>query len=76
MLKKTHETRTFKPNRLCELREARGLTQEQLAAATGIKQPHICGIERGRKLGVRRLMVLAAFFDVDARYLAGYKETP
>jgi transcriptional regulator with XRE-family HTH domain len=76
MLKTGNKSIVVKRNRLSELREARGLTQEQLAAATGIKQPHICGIEGGRKLGVRRLMVLASFFDVDAGYLAGYKDAP
>ena len=36
-------------NRIRELREARGLTQEELAAKTGISYKHISVLERGIK---------------------------
>jgi transcriptional regulator with XRE-family HTH domain len=70
--------RTERPmNRLRELREARGMTQTQLAQATGIGQTVISMFETsGRKLGWKRLQILSEYFDVDPRYLAGRKNLP
>lgn len=46
--------------RLCELREAAGLTQESLAAAAGLHWTYVGQIERGeRNLTYRNLLKLA-----------------
>ncbi len=37
-------------DRIAELRQQRGLTQEQLAKACGLKQPNIARIESGRAI--------------------------
>ena len=37
-------------NRLAETRKAKGLTQEQLAALTGISRPYISRIESGKQI--------------------------
>lgn len=47
------------------VRELQGLSQNQLAAATGISQATISGIERGRvNLGVERAKMLARALNV------------
>lgn len=40
--------RTWKRSRLALERAKRGLTQAEVAAAVGIKRPHICEMELGR----------------------------
>lgn len=48
---------------LCELREARGVTQSQLEERTGIPQETISRIERGRIPSLPTLRKLAAGID-------------
>lgn len=48
---------------LAEMREARGLTQRDLAAMTGIKQPMLARIERGQVPTLPILRRLAAALD-------------
>lgn len=47
-------------SRITQLRKARGMTQEELAAATGIRQEHLSRIEAGRySVGVDTLAKIA-----------------
>lgn len=51
--------------RLRSLREARGLSQEQLAALCGLDRTYVGGIERGeRNFSVLKAMALAAALSV------------
>ena len=52
-------------NRLRELREARGLTQEELAKALGVTRQTIIAIEKGRyDPSLRLAFKIARFFGV------------
>lgn len=52
--------------RLCELREAAGLTQESLAGAAGLHWTYVGQIERGeRNLTYRNLLKLARGLGVE-----------
>ena len=52
-------------NRLRELREARGLTQEELAKALGVTRQTIIAIEKGRyDPSLRLAFRIARFFGV------------
>lgn len=56
--------------RVREKRVSRGLTQEQLAAKSGVSQPTISRIERdGCEPGVRSLRALATHLGVTASWL-------
>ena len=47
-------------SRIAQLRKARGMTQEELAAATGIRQEHLSRIEAGRySVGIDTLAKIA-----------------
>ncbi|MBW4032490.1 MAG: helix-turn-helix transcriptional regulator [Acidobacteria bacterium] len=53
-------------NSLFELRQARGLTQEALAAALGVSRQTIISIERGKfDPSLPLAFRLAAFFDTN-----------
>lgn len=59
-------------SRLRELREAAGLTQEQVAEATGIARSTIAAYEvGGRRPHGENVRTLAEFFRVPADYLLG-----
>ncbi len=65
--------------RLKELRELRGLTQEQLAAAIGVARATIGGYEapsKHREPEFDIVMRLAAFFGVSTDYLLGKSDDP
>lgn len=47
------------------LREARGLTQQQLATAIGVGQRTVGNWERGETVPQNRMGMLRAFFEVD-----------
>ncbi len=52
-------------NRLRELREARGLTQEELARALGVTRQTIIAIEKGKyDPSLRLAFKIARFFNV------------
>ena len=52
-------------NRLRELREARGLTQEELAKALGVTRQTIIAIEKGKyDPSLRLAFKIARFFNV------------
>jgi transcriptional regulator with XRE-family HTH domain len=52
-------------NRIRELREKRGLSQEAFADEAGIDRSYVSGIERGvRNVGVLQLVKIAVTFDV------------
>ena len=54
------------------LRRHRGLTQQQLADASGLSRPYLTEWDRGRKNGsVRALRAVARTLAVDMHYLAG-----
>ena len=60
------------PVRLRTLVADSGLTQQQLAAATGVSQASISGYLNGRRLpGPGELLVLARHFGVSLEYLLG-----
>ncbi len=53
-------------NRLRELREERGLTQEELAKALGVTRQTIIAIEKGRyDPSLRLAFKMARFFNVE-----------
>jgi transcriptional regulator with XRE-family HTH domain len=60
-------------DRLREIREARGLTQNELAAVTGIHPQQIYKIENGKILspGASTLIALAKCLEVSTDYLLG-----
>lgn len=52
------------PNKLAELRKARGLTQEELAERVGVTRTHIAKIESGKfSASVRLLAKIAKVLD-------------
>ena len=54
------------------LRKHRGLTQAQLAEASGLSRPYLTEMEKGRKAGsLRALRAVAQSLNVDIGYLAG-----
>jgi DNA-binding XRE family transcriptional regulator len=66
---------SFKSNRIKELRTERGLTQSQLAFATGIKQSNISRWEANLTLpNILDCWRLASFFDVSVDDLIGKAE--
>lgn len=61
--------------RLRALREACGMTQENVAAAIGVVRPHMTRIEDGTaKLGYDRVREFAAIFGLTVSALAEYLE--
>jgi transcriptional regulator with XRE-family HTH domain len=61
---------------LKELRDERGLTQEELAIATHLTKTSISRYENGKRLdpGRSELIKLANFFNVSLDYLVGESE--
>lgn len=55
--------------RLIHARTARGLTQAQLAAASGLSQSAIANYESGSRRTSKKLLPLAAALQVDAQWL-------
>ncbi|MCL2862406.1 MAG: helix-turn-helix transcriptional regulator [Firmicutes bacterium] len=61
--------------RLKELREERGVSQEQLAKAIGIRQQTISQYENGiTQPDIQTIKKLCDFFDVTSDYLLGFKD--
>ena len=61
--------------RIKNLREERGLSQEALGAVIGVKRFSIYTYEKGRACPeMKGLVALAEFFDVSMDYLAGRTE--
>ena len=56
--------------RIKQLREGRGLTQQQLADAVGSKQTSVASVERRGSRSSKVLPRIAAFFGVNALWLA------
>jgi transcriptional regulator with XRE-family HTH domain len=57
-------------SRVRELRETRGMTQDDLAALLGLGKSAVCRVESGeRGLAVPELAVLAAHFGVSTDFL-------
>ena len=61
--------------RLRELREARGLSQEEVAKAIGVGRVTYLKYENGENRPVRKLKELSSFFKVSIDYLLG-NDTP
>lgn len=57
--------------RLRELREARGLSQEEVAKAIGVGRVTYLKYENGENRPVRKLKELSSFFKVSIDYLLG-----
>ncbi len=67
--------KTFKGNRIKELREDLGLSQRQLAENTGIMQVNISRWERALTVpNVLDLWTLAEYFNCSVDYLIGKDE--
>ena len=65
--------KTFKGNRIKELREDLGLSQRQLAENTGITQVNISRWERALTVpNVLDLWTLAEYFNCSVDYLIGH----
>ena len=64
------------PNRLRELREARGIKLVQIAALVDRDQSVVFQYENG-KVGVpdRAKLILADFYDVNVEYLMGWDQS-
>ena len=61
--------------RLRDLRTEKGLSQEDLAVATGLTQGAITYWETGRRIpNAKAIIILARFFDVSTDYLLGEKD--
>ena len=61
--------------RLKELRMEKGLSQLQLAKATGFSQSAIAYWETGQRIpNAKAIIILARFFDVSTDYLLGEKD--
>ena len=65
----------FSKNKIKELRQEKGLSQRELAKATGIKQANISRWEAGLVVpNINDVWTLANFFDCSIDYLAGKDE--
>lgn len=65
------------PNRVCELRKMRGLTQTELATLVGTSQSHIANIEKGlRDIDINLLIRLARALRVKAYEILPEEEQP
>jgi transcriptional regulator with XRE-family HTH domain len=65
------------PNRIQELRRARGLSQEKLGQIVGCSKMHISGLERGtRELSLDWVRKIAAAFSVSAADLLNDEDNP
>ena len=61
--------------RLKELRKEKGLSQAQLATATGLTQTAIAYWETGRRNPTAQaVIILARYFEVSTDYLLGEKD--
>ena len=61
--------------RLKELRAQKGLSQAQLAKATGLSQSAITYWETGKRIpNASAVIILARFFDVSTDYLLGEED--
>lgn len=68
----TTQSLGFQPARLVSARRAAGLSQRQLADATGIPQGHVSRIESGKlQPSLARLARLAVALGVSTDYLLG-----
>ena len=64
--------------RVKELREERGLSQERLAVKAGLTRSQICRVEKDERPGVQAVAVghLAAALDTTSDYLLGLSADP
>ncbi|MEG1256855.1 helix-turn-helix transcriptional regulator [Clostridium sp.] len=62
--------------RLKELRESKGLTQEQISEVINVTRPTIAGYEtKGKQPDYDKLKTLADYFNVSVDYLLGHSDT-
>lgn len=65
------------PNRLYELRRARGLSQQELASKAGCSKMHISGVERGeREFSLSLMRRLAEVLNVSPADLLSSTDNP
>lgn len=63
--------------RIKELRESRGLSQEAVGKIIGVKRYSVYAYEKGKCYpDVEHLMALADYFEVSTDYLLGRTDTP
>lgn len=59
-------------SRLTALRQAKGVSQEEVAEAVHVSRAQIANLERGRgEPSIQSLMMLASYFKVTTDYLLG-----
>ena len=63
-------------NRLRQLRRARGMSQVELSARSGVKRATISQIENGHDPSPRTVRMLTEFFDVPGEWLLGLDDVP
>jgi transcriptional regulator with XRE-family HTH domain len=65
------------PNRLYELRRARGLSQQKLADLAGCSKMHVSGVERGtREFSLSLMRRIAEVFGVSPAELLSRQDNP
>ena len=70
-------SKEFFSKRISSLRTQKNLTQQQLAAAVGLKNTAISMIESAqRAASIEVVYALADYFDVSIDYLVGRSEDP
>lgn len=70
-------SKEFFSKRIASLRTQKNLTQQQLAAAVGLKNTAISMIESAqRAASIEVVYALADYFDVSIDYLVGRSEDP
>lgn len=70
-------SKEFFSKRIASLRGKKNLTQQQLAAAVGLKKSAIHMIEVGqRAASIEVVYALADYFDVSIDYLVGRSDDP
>ncbi len=62
--------------RIKQAREAKGLTQGDLASLIGVRQQMISKLERGESTKTSYILVLANILDVKPEWLSGIREEP
>ena len=62
------ENRIRMGNDIADLRNQRGMTQQQVADMAGIKRPHVARVEKGKyNFGFDTLQTIAEALDADIR---------
>lgn len=67
--KQLHDNRVHLGKRIAEIRNERGLSQQQVADASGIKRPHVARVEGGKfNVGIDILAKIASALQCDIEF--------